>query len=131
MLVTGVAPPRGISDLRLRDTVSACVAARKALDRAFISSGYFGSNVGVESARGLGLAIAPVAAIKERCLFSCDALLGAGGACRLLLSFCIAKLAAELPNPADFGLGGKALCSATLKSDFAAKTAARAPWALC
>ena len=106
MVVTGVAPPCGISDLRLLDAVSACVAARKALARAFISSGYFGANGGIESARGLGLAIAPVAAIKERCLFNCEALLGAGGACRLLLSFCIATLAAELPNPADFGLAG-------------------------
>lgn len=108
MLVTGVAPPCGISDLRLLDTVSACVAARKALARAFISSGYFGPNGGVESARGLGLAIAPVAAINERCLFNCEALSGAGRACRLLLSFCIAMLAAELPNPADFGRGGTA-----------------------
>ena len=62
----------------------ACVAARKALDCAFISSGYFGPIGGVESARGLGLAIAPVAAIKERCLFNCEALFGVGGACRLL-----------------------------------------------
>lgn len=112
--------------------MSACVAARKALDRAFISSGYFGPIGGVESARGLGLAIAPVAAIKERCLFNCEALFGAGGACRLLLSFCIATLAAELPNPADFGLGGTEIFgSATLRSGFAAKTAARAPLALC
>ncbi|OAF59331.2 hypothetical protein VC83_04162 [Pseudogymnoascus destructans] len=44
------------------------------------SSGYFGPDGGVESARGLGLAIAPVAAIKERCLFNCDSLFGAGGA---------------------------------------------------